>query len=72
MSRRFYVLTSRDYVYSRMFVWNDNRELCENHLKSFARLLMVLQGWSGDGKHKLRLPISQAVLELLSFQNGVC
>ena len=64
-------LTSRYYVYLRMCVWNDNRELCGNYLKTFARLLTVLQGWSGDGKHKLRLPTSQAVLGLLSFQNGV-
>jgi hypothetical protein len=55
-----------------MGVWSDNRELCGNYLKTSARLLMVLQGWSGDGKHKLRLPTSQAILELLSFQNGVC
>ena len=64
-------LTSRYYVYLRMCVWNDNRELCESYLKTFARLFTVLQGWPGDGKHKLRLPTSQAVLGLLSFQNGV-
>ena len=32
---------------------------------------MVLRGWPGDGKHKLRLPTSQAVLELLSFRDCV-
>ena len=32
---------------------------------------MVPRGWPGDGKHKLRLPTSQAILELLLVRNRV-